>query len=223
MNETPGRASLQENGRPLSTTNYYYPNKMGRIVLLAFEEVMGTHGVNALLNLAQLQHLIGNYPPNNLEPGFPFGELSRLQQALDEMYGARGGRGLGLRAGRATWKHALAEFAPVLGIADLASRALPLNIKLKIGLDVFAETFNKFTDQRVRLGEDERGYLWIIERCPVCWQRTSTSPCCHLAIGLLEQSLDWVSRGRRFRVEEVSCIAMGAPTCTLVISKNPVG
>jgi bacteriochlorophyll 4-vinyl reductase len=201
---------------------YYYPNKMGRIVLIAMEEIMGHHGVNAVLNLAQLRHLVNNYPPNNLELGFTFNEFSAIQQTLDDMYGVRGGRGLAMRAGRETWKYALKEFMPVLGITDLAVRTLPLGIKIKIGLDIFAQTFNKFSDQRVRLGEDDRHYIWIIERCPVCWQRASLTPCCHLAVGLLEQALDWVSKGRRFRVEEVKCVAKGDDTCTILISKKPI-
>jgi predicted hydrocarbon binding protein len=204
------------------TKQFYYPNKMGRIVLTAMENIMGRHGVNAILNLAQLNHLVDNYPPNNLDLGFTFDEFSTIQQTIEEMYGVRGGRGLALRAGRETWKFALKEFMPVLGITDLAFRTIPLGIKIKIGLDVFAQTFNRFSDQRVRLGEDERGYLWIIEQCPVCWGRTSETPCCHLAIGLLEQSLDWVSRGRRFMVREEECIASGDGTCTIVISKKPI-
>lgn len=200
----------------------YYPNKMGRIVLTAMENIMGRHGVNAILNLAQLQNLVDNYPPNNLDLGFTFNDFSTIQQTIEDMYGVRGGRGLALRAGRETWKYALKEFMPVLGITDLAFRTLPLGIKIKIGLEVFAQTFNRFSDQRVRLGEDERGYLWIIEQCPICWERTSEAPCCHLAIGLLEQSLDWVSRGRRFIVKEVECIATGDESCTIIISKKPI-
>jgi predicted hydrocarbon binding protein len=200
---------------------YFYPNKMGRILLTALEEIMGHHGVNAILNLAGLHHRVNNYPPNNLGRGVSFDELSAVQQCIEEMFGVRGGRGLALRAGRETWKYALTEFMPVLGIADLATRRLPLGIKLKIGLDVFAQTFNKFSDQEVRLSEDDRGFLWSIERCPMCWQRITSTPCCHLAVGLLEQALDWVSRGKRFRVEEVSCIATGDATCTMVISKRP--
>jgi predicted hydrocarbon binding protein len=99
---------------------------------------------------------------------------------------------------------------------------LSLGIKMNFGLDVFAQTFNKFSDQRVRLGEDEHSYLWVIERCPICWQRSASAPCCYLAVGLLEQALDWVSRGRRFRVEEVECIAKGDQTCTIVIDKQPI-
>ena len=203
-------------------TSYYYPNKMGRIVLIAMEEIMGRHGVNAILHLANLDHLVNNYPPNNLELGFTFTEFSTIQQTLDDMYGERGGRGLALRAGRETWKYALKEFMPILGITDLAMRTLPLGIKIKIGLDVFAQTFNRFSDQIVRLGEDERGYLWIIERCPICWGRETQSPCCHLAVGLLEEGLAWVSKGRRFRLKQVSCIATGDDSCTIVIPKKPI-
>lgn len=191
-------------------------------MLIAMEEIMGRHGVNAILNFARLENIVDSYPPNNLELGFPFTDFSKIQQALEEIYGVRGGRGLAMRAGRETWKLALKEFVPVLGIGDLAVRTLPLGIKLKIGLDVFAQTFNKFSDQRVRLGEDQRGFLWIIERCPICWGRTSTQPCCHLAVGLLEQALDWVSKGRRFRVEETACIAAGDDVCLITISKKPI-
>ena len=69
------------------SSQYFFPNKMGRIILLAVEDVMGRNGVNAVLNLARLQHRIGNYPPNNFAKEFAFDELGQLLQALDEMYG----------------------------------------------------------------------------------------------------------------------------------------
>lgn len=213
---------MSEQNRVISNEQFYYPNKMGRIILIAMESIMGQHGVNAVLNLAQLEHLVDNYPPNNLDLGFSFEECSAIHQTLEDMYGARGGRALARRAGRETWQYALKEFMPILGITDLATRTIPLSIKLKIGLDIFAQTFNRFSDQVVRLGEDERGYLWVIERCPLCWNRQTNSPACHLAVGVLEQGLDWVSRGRRFRVEQVSCIAAGDESCTIAISKKPI-
>ena len=200
----------------------YYPNKMGRIMLLAMEEVMGRNGVSAVLNLSRLRYLVNNYPSNNFDRQFSFDNLGAIQQALDEMYGPRGGRGLGLRAGRMCFKYGIKEFGALLGIADLAFRVLPLGMKLKVGLEVFAETFNKFTDQVVRLGEDETRFLWIIERCPVCWGRRTDQPCCHLAVGVLQESLCWVSRGKDFQVEEVTCIAQGDPTCTITIDKQPL-
>ncbi|HKZ70806.1 MAG TPA: 4-vinyl reductase [Anaerolineales bacterium] len=201
---------------------YNYPNKMGRIILLAMEEIMGRNGVNAVLNLAKLRRLINNYPPNNYDRQFSFEDVGAIQQALEDMYGPRGGRGLALRAGRACFKYGLKEFGPVLGIADLAFRLLPLNMKLKVGAEVFADTFNKYTDQRVRLTDDEDQIYWHIERCPICWGRKSDIPCCHLAVGILQESLYWVSGGKNFSVQETSCIARGDEACTVVIEKKPL-
>jgi predicted hydrocarbon binding protein len=213
-----------EDTRPevASTSGYYYPNKMGRIILQALEDVMGRNGVNAVLNLAKLRHRVNNYPPNNLEKGFSFEEFGAINQTLDDMYGPRGGRGLALRGGRACFKHGLKEFGAVLGIADLAFRLLPLGMKLKVGFNTFAETFNKFSDQVVRLEEEETRFLWIIERCPVCWGRKVESPCCHTAVGILQEGLHWVSGGKNFRVEEIECIATGGETCTIAIDKKPL-
>ena len=201
---------------------FFYPNKMGRIILLAMEEIMGRNGVNAVLNLSKKARLINNYPPNNFDRQFAFEDVGAIQQALDEMYGPRGGRGLALRAGRACFKYGLKEFGPVLGIADLAFRLLPLNMKLKVGAEVFADTFNKYTDQRVRLTDDADQIYWHNERCPICWGRTTDIPCCHLAVGILQESLYWVSGGKNFQVQETACIAHGDEACTIVIEKKPL-
>jgi hypothetical protein len=203
-------------------TYYYYPNKIGRIILLAMEEIMGRNGVNAVLNLSKLRRLINNYPPNNFDRQFNFEDVGAIQQALDEMYGPRGGRGLALRAGRACFKYGLKEFGPVLGIADLAFRLLPINMKLKVGAEVFADTFNKYTDQRVRLTDDADQIYWHNERCPVCWGRKSDIVCCHLVVGILQESLYWVSGGKNFAVQETTCIARGDETCTFVVDKKPL-
>ena len=201
---------------------YYYPNKIGRIVLLATEEVMGRNGVNAALNLGRLRHLVNNYPPNNFDRQFSFEEVGGIQQALEEMYGPRGARGLALRAGRACFKYGIREFGPVLGISDLAFRLLPLGMKMKVGIEVFGEVFNKFSDQVVRLGEDEESFIWTIERCPVCWGRHTSEPCCYLAVGVLQEGAYWVSGGKNFSIEETTCVAKGDGVCTILIGKRPL-
>ncbi len=201
---------------------FYYPNKIGRIILLATEEVMGRNGVNAVLNLAKLKHLVNNYPPNNFDRQFRFEDVSGIQHALEEMYGPRGARGLALRAGRACFKYGIKEFGPVLGISDLAFRLLPIGMKMKVGIEVLAEMFNKFTDQVVRLGEEEECFIWMIERCPVCWHRRASEPCCYLAVGVLQESAYWVSGGKNFAIEETTCIAKGDAACTILISKRPL-
>jgi predicted hydrocarbon binding protein len=201
---------------------FFYPNKMGRIVLLAMEEVIGHIGVVAVLNLANLNHRINNFPPNDLEKGFSFNELSKIQVALEGLYGPRGGRGLALRTGRVCFKYGLKEFGPMLGATDMSFRLLPSDAKLRLGADLFAEAFNKYSDQHVKIEEKADRFLWHIDRCPICWKRHTDEPVCHLAVGILQESLYWASNGKVYDVEETSCIAMGDPDCTIVIEKKPL-
>jgi predicted hydrocarbon binding protein len=200
--------------------NYFYPNKMGRIILLAMEEILGMNGIDTVLNHTGLQHWINNYPNNNLELAFPFEDLSHIQTGMEEIYGPRAGQSLALRIGQATFKYGLREFGPMLGISNLGFRLLPLRTKLSKGADIFADTFNKYTDQKVRVTNNEDTIYWHIERCPICWQRNSAYPCCNLAVGILQEALYWISGGRFFQAQETECIARGDPTCKIEIKKR---
>jgi predicted hydrocarbon binding protein len=194
-----------------------WPNKMGRMMMLALEDVMSRNGVNAVLTLARLEHRINCYPADNLEPGFAFAELSTIMQCIEELYGPHGGRGLALRAGRAGFKYALREFGTLLGLADLAFRLLPLELRLWMAMKAMADVFNRYSDQRVRVAKQGPFIQYRIESCPVCWQRQASSPCCYAATGLLQETTTWIGRGQSCEVREVACIAMGASACTFLI------
>ena len=203
-------------------SGYFYPNKIARIFLQAMEEIMGKNGLNAVLNMAKQPNLIDNYPVDNLEKEFDFAQFSALNGALEEMYGPRGGRGLALRVGRATFKYGLKEYGSLLGLTEIAFRLLSLPTKLHTGAKAFGDLFNKHTDQKVHVEENDNQILWHIERCPLCWERKSEEPVCHLAVGLLQEALYWLSGGKVFNVEEIACIAQGDSTCTIVIDKTPL-
>jgi len=203
-------------------TAYHYPNRMGRIILLAMEEVVGRNGVNAVLNLASLSSLIENYPPDTADLTFPFGMVSRLVSTLEQVYGPHGGRGLALRVGRACFSYGVRQYGIQMGLTEMAFRLLPLPAKLRAGAGAFASLFNNYTDQRVDLEDVEGKLYWHIKRCPLCWERHASDPVCHLAVGLLQEALYWVSGGKIFNVEETACIATGDPACTIVIDQTPI-
>ncbi|MGC8857276.1 MAG: V4R domain-containing protein [Anaerolineae bacterium] len=208
---------------PVEKSGLYYPNKFGLIIIKSLEEVMGKNGLNAILNLAGLQHYIDNYPPDNLEKGFDFAELSAIGVALEEMYGPRGGRGLALRAGRATFSDALKNFGALAGVADLAFVVLPLHAKLRIGVPAMAKIFSQLSDQLSTVEERENEFIYTIHKCPVCWGRhDADKPVCFIATGLLQEGLKWVSGGNEFRVNESKCVAMGDDVCEFVIQKEPI-
>lgn len=204
-------------------SGYYYPNRFSLITLEALEEVMGKNGLNAILNMAHLANLIENYPPANLEREFDFSQYSMINIALEEMYGPRGGRGLALRAGRATFADALRNFGAMAGASDLAFKVLPLQQKLKLGLPAMAKIFTTISDQHSTVEEIGNEFHYVIHRCPVCWGRTGEDrPVCYIATGLIQESLKWLSGGNEFRVNESECIAMGNDVCRFVIQKDPI-
>ena len=112
---------------------------------------MGKNGLNAILNLAKLGHLIESPPPSNLERKFDFSDYSAVNAALEDMYGPRGGRGLALRAGRASFAQGLKDFGALAGVGDVAFKVLPLPAKLKIGVPSMAKIFSQVSDQKTRV------------------------------------------------------------------------
>jgi predicted hydrocarbon binding protein len=192
---------------------------MGRIILLSMEEVMGQNGVNAILRLGTLNSLIDNYPPDNNELRFSFSTVTSLTELLEQAYGPHGGRGLALRIGRACFNYGVRHYGAQMGLTEMAFRLLPLPAKLSAGAAAFAELFNKFTDQRVHTEHEDGQLIWHIERCPLCWERKAADPVCHLAVGLLQEALYWLSGGKVFNVEEKTCIAAGDSTCSIVIDQ----
>jgi len=218
---------------PIPESGYYYTNRFALATLRALEEVMGRNGLNAILNMANLSYLIGNYPENNLEKAFDFSHFSMIVIALEEMYGPRGGRALALRAGRATalamragranFSDASREYGVLAGFGDFASKVLPLQTKLRIGLFAIPKIFSKMSDQKNIVYETDNEYLYTIQRCPFCWERSGEEkPVCFVFKGILQEGLKWVSGGREFRVEETKCIATGDEVCEFTIQKKPI-
>jgi predicted hydrocarbon binding protein len=204
-------------------SGYYNSNKFARILLESIQEITGKNGVNTVLNYANLSSLVENFPPDNLDRAFDFAHFSMINQALEEIYGNRGGRGLALRVGRITFDDVLKDYGALAGVGDLAFRVLPLPMKISIGLQAMAKIFSEKSDQISTVEEAADNYVYTIERCPVCWGRKEEeNPVCFYIIGLLQESLHWVSGGKEFRINESKCIALGDDVCEFVIFKQPI-
>lgn len=199
-----------------------YPNKFLRIYLTALEDVLGKNGVRAILNLASLVHLVDNYPPDNLAKEFDFADLAAINVALEELYGTRGGRGLALRAGRAVFASGLRNFGALAGASDLAFKVLPGDVKTKIGLPAVAAIFSQLSDQISHVHEASDHYIYTLEQCSMCWDRTSETPVCHVAVGILQETLRWISGGQDFKIEMIACKACGDDMGKLKIYKTPL-
>lgn len=200
----------------------YYPNRFARDLLLAMEEIMGQHGVDAILGSAGLARLNAEPPPNTLDRAFDFTALSKINAALDDLYGARGGRGMALRSGRAWFAHGMIQFGALRGIADPAFRALPLEDRVRVSLKALADIFSNFSDQASRVEEDANAFRFIVTSSPFAVERKADRPVCHLLVGLLQEHVRWASNGREYIVRETHCAASGDDHCVFLINKHAV-
>jgi predicted hydrocarbon binding protein len=207
---------------PIPKSGYFYANKFALTMLEALEDVVGKNGLNAVLNMANLSNLIDHYPPKNMAKEFDFADVSAINQAVVEMYGERGGRGLALRAGRATFDEELRSFGALAGTSANEFKQLPLQSRLKVGLTALAKIFSSVSDQICAVEEREEDFIYSIRRCPACWGRQAQAhPVCYSIVGLLEESTRWLSGGQNFQIQESDCIAVGADACRFTIIKSP--
>lgn len=200
-------------------SGYFYPERFTRYLLMALEEVMGQHGLETTLELANLRRLNDPLPDLSMERRIDFAALSALNLALDEMYGGRGGRGMALRAGRAWLVKGMKSFGALAGIEDPAFRVLPVEERLRIGLKGLASVFTHFSDQDSRLEDTPGAFRFHVLESPFCWDQTADRPICHPLVGLLQETARFATNGRDIAVREVQCRATGAETCIFVISK----
>ncbi|PDW04351.1 4-vinyl reductase [Candidatus Viridilinea mediisalina] len=198
-----------------------YMNKIGHLYCLSLEEVMGANGVKAVLRLAGLPEYIEAYPPSDFKRSYPFEAQAATSQALHTMYGPRGARGLEMRAGRVAFNLGLREFGPLLSVSDLAMKLMPPSMKLKIILNAVTQVFDRFTDLNPHIKEDKGHFMYHITQCSNCLGR-DPAPNFFLARGILEESTAWASAGKRFIVEQCTCMGQGAETCAFKIDKEPV-
>lgn len=203
-------------------TGYYYPNKMGRILLLSLEEIMAKNDLQTLLQHSGMAHFLQQLPPEDYERQFDFAHITNLLSSLETLYGPRGSRNLALRSGAAMFEHGLRNFGNLAGISDPAFKVLPLSTKLRIGLPAVARIFTQLSDQVSHVEEQDDAYLYYIDRCPMCWGRHSDKPVCHISTSILQTALRWVSDGLEFRVEEIECMAIGSAACIFQVDKEPI-
>ncbi len=198
---------------------YFYPNVWARMVLVSAEEILGENGMAALLNYAGLPELISNYPPENTHKEFPFTKFAKIQAALWDMNGTRGARVFATRAGEQTMRYGLDQFGAVAKAAQAAMQMGSLESRIRVGIQFFAKFFNAVSDQKVHVEEDENYWYWVIERCPMCWEKKADEPMCYLGVGVLQAAAAWASNGVRFRVSPSACIANGDKQGIIKIEK----
>jgi hypothetical protein len=191
-------------------------NALVRQALVSAQEVMGENGLNAVLRSSGLDRFIGNFPPNDLNPGIRTAEYAKFNEAIEAFYG-RGGRGMLKRIGRASFQYGIREQAALLGVAGVALKLLPDKQRIKFILNGLVDALKKSNPQ-VNAWVEENGetFAYLDSTCGICHGRRSDQPICHLYIGSIGEAVLWATGVER-EVVETHCTAMGDPYCRFEI------
>lgn len=193
-------------------------NAAVRQTLVAAEAVIGENGLNAVLQASGLERYIGNYPPDDLEPGVKTSEYARFNGAIEDVYG-RGGRGILKQVGRASFRYAIEEQAILMGLAGMAMKTLPKKQRIKFILNSLIKALEKSkSDVDVGLEEKAGKVIFAEKTCAICFGRESDMPICHLYVGKLSEAIRWAT-GDDYQVKETACIAMGDPYCQFEVGE----
>ncbi len=202
-------------------SGFFYPNKIGRIMLNAARNLVGEEQFAALLRDHGLTRYLEAPPPDNLVRAFDFADFAALVGGLDAIQTAQPRTpSLVSEVGRLCFREGVRTFGSpsFLGALAYGYQLLPLNVKMKVDLLSMATIFTTLSDQHSDLEEHDDHFAYIIHRCPICWGRHSAAPLCTVAGAMLEEALHW-STHLHFDVIETRCCAAGDSTCTFVVKK----
>jgi predicted hydrocarbon binding protein len=204
-------------------SGFYYPNRLMLATFTALIDVMGKNGLNAILNYAHLREYINQYPPDDLEKKFDFADFSAVQNAMVEMYGEKGGQTFLRRAGRTVFSTCLSRQGALAGVSSEAFQNLPLQTRMRIGLQAMARVFSQISDITATVEDGGDYFRYLVQRCSECWgQQTKDKSICYYGVGLLEEGLFYISAGREYRIIETKCLAKGDDVCEYTIDNVPI-
>jgi len=193
-------------------------NGLVRQALMSAQEVMGENGLNAVLHSVGLDRYIGNFPPNDTNPGIKTVEYAKLNEAIEAFYG-RGGKGMLRRVGRASFQYGVREQGALMGVAGVALKLMVQKQRIKFVLNGMVDALKK-TNPQVEAWVDESGerIAYCESTCAICLGRHSEQPVCHLYVGSVAEAVRWAT-DQDYEVTETHCIAKGDPYCRFEVGE----
>lgn len=203
------------------------PSLLLSILFTQVDEMMGRRSLIMLLRQAGLSEYIDSEPPMDDTPSITVGEYSRLLANIYDIFGAQGARPIFLRGGRLGAAELRRQRPAQFAVAGTALKLLPATKRMQIVLDRLAEEGEESYGASYQLEEESDAFFLSISGCPYCSEigrrsreqnKPVTKPVCHIPVAIVDEMMEWVT-GQKHLVEEVACIAQGAPACRLRIGK----
>jgi predicted hydrocarbon binding protein len=193
-------------------------NALVRQALVSAQEVMGENGLNAVLRSVGLGRFVGNFPPNDTNPGIKTVEYAKFNEAIEAFYG-RGGKGMLRRIGKASFQYGVREQGALMGVAGAALKLMPQKGRIKFVLNAMVNALKKTNPQVDAWLEDEGGKIAYCEStCAICLNRHSEQPVCHLYVGSVAEAVHWATE-QEYEIIETHCIARGDKYCRFEVGE----
>jgi predicted hydrocarbon binding protein len=196
-------------------------NALVRQALVSAQEVMGENGLNAVLRSVGLGRFIGNFPPNDTNPGIMTVEYARLNATIEDFYG-RAGKGMLRRIGKASFQYGIREQGALMGVAGAALKLMPVKGRIKFVLNGMVSALKKTNPQVDAWVEEEGGKIAYCEStCAICLGRHSDQPVCHLYVGSVGEAVRWAT-DQEYEIVETHCVAKGDKYCRFEVGEVKV-
>ena len=193
-------------------------NALVRQALVSAQEVMGENGLNAVLHSVGLERFIGNFPPDDTNPGIKAVEYAKFNEAIEIFYG-RGGKGMLRRVGKASFQYGVREQGALMGMAGAALKLMPQKQRIKFVLNAMVNALKKTNAQVEAWVDDEGGKIAYCEStCAICLGRHSDAPICHLYAGSVGEAVRWAT-DQEYEITETHCIAKGDQYCRFEVGE----
>jgi len=205
----------------MELSGYTLPNNLIAAILAALDELMGTNGLNSLLNAANLQEWKTAPPASTEERDVDFSQFSALFITLDDLYGQKGSLSLMRRANNTVFNQLWSEHGTFGYIDNPDFQGLDASSRIEHGLNTFAQTLSESSDILANVVVGDAGYQFGFERCPYCWNADSDSSRCYAFHGLLESVVNYFAPETKVEIEETTCVAAGETNCTFILNLKP--
>jgi predicted hydrocarbon binding protein len=197
------------------------------IMLTQVEEMMGRRSLIKLLRQAGLSDYVDSVPSMDDTSSITVQEYAGLLAQLYDTFGARDARTIFRRGGRVAAAELRRQSPAQFAVTGTALKLLSSTRRMRIILDRLADLGRETYGAFHYLREDEDAFFLEIGGCPYCAEitrrsqaqnRAVTRPVCHIPVAIIDEMVEWAT-GERHLVEEVACIALGAPACRFRIGK----
>lgn len=197
------------------------------ILFAQVDEMMGRRSLIMLLRQAGLSEYIDSVPPMDDTPSITVQEYSGLLASIYDIFGARDARPIFRRGGRLAAAELRRQSHAQFAVTGTAIKLLSSTRRMQIILDRLADLGTEMYGASCYLHEEENAFFLEIGGCPYCAEitrrsqaqnRPVTRPVCHIPAAIIDEMVEWAT-GERHLVQEVACVAQGAPACRFRVGK----